>query len=477
MPQLTPDICVIGAGSGGLSVAAAAAMFGVSVVLIEKGLMGGDCLNFGCVPSKALIAAGEAAHAFRTSAPFGITATEPQINMSRVNAHVKGVIGVIAPNDSVERFIALGVTVLKGEAKFLDKRTLVLGGDTIKARRFVIATGSRPAVPPIPGLADVPFLTNETIFEQTRRPDHLLVLGGGAIGVELAQAMRRLGSQVTIIEAARLLSREDSEAASVVRTSLRADGVVLEESAKVIRAEMNGTKIRLVMTSAEGERSVEGTHLLVATGRKASFDGLGLEAAGVITDKRGIVTDKGLKTSNSRIYAIGDCASGEAGGLQFTHVANYHAGLVIRSALFRVPVKVNMSIIPRVTYCDPEIASVGLSEDEARQMGGKVEVLRWPYAENDRAQATHRTQGLVKLIVGARGRILGATIVGAQAGELITPWTMAVTKRMTVTDMAGFIIPYPTLSEIGKRAAITHFTPLASKPGVRKLLGFLRWFG
>jgi pyruvate/2-oxoglutarate dehydrogenase complex dihydrolipoamide dehydrogenase (E3) component len=189
------------------------------------------------------------------------------------------------------------------------------------------------------------------------------------------------------------------------------------------------------------------------------------------------VTDKGLKTSNSRIYAIGDCASGEAGGLQFTHVANYHAGLVIRSALFRVPVKVNMSIIPRVTYCDPEIASVGLSEDEARQMGGKVEVLRWPYAENDRAQVTHRTQGLVKLIVGARGRILGATIVGAQAGELITPWTMAVTKRMTVTDMAGFIIPYPTLSEIGKRAAITHFTPLASKPGVRKLLGFLRWFG
>ncbi len=477
MPQLTPDICVIGAGSGGLSVAAASAMLGVSVVLIEKDKMGGDCLNVGCVPSKALIAAAETAHHIRHASRFGITAGEPQVNMARVRAHVDEVIAAIAPNDSVERFTALGVTVLKGEAKFLDARTVVLGGDTIKARRFVIATGSRPAIPPIPGLADVPYLTNETVFQLTKRPEHLLVLGGGPIGVELAQAMRRLGAQVTLVEAKRILVREDAEAAAIIRAALLADGVALEEQANVIRAEANGLKCRLVISSEAGERTIEGTHLLIATGRKATTEGLGLEAAGVKTDARGIVTNTGLKTSNSRIYAIGDCASGGAGGLQFTHVANYHAGLVVRNALFRVPVKADMTIIPRVTYCDPEVASVGLSEDEARARAVLRETLRWPFFENDRAQAARNTSGLVKLMVGRKGVILGATITGANAGELITPWTMAVAKRMTVTDMAGFVVPYPTMSEVGKRAAVTHFTPLASKPGVRRLIRFLRWFG
>jgi pyruvate/2-oxoglutarate dehydrogenase complex dihydrolipoamide dehydrogenase (E3) component len=477
MPQLNPDICVIGAGSGGLSVAAASAMLGVSVVLIEKDTMGGDCLNVGCVPSKALIAAAETAHRMRNADQFGITAAEPQVNMTRVKSHIDEVIASIAPNDSIERFTALGVTVLKGEAKFLDARTVVLGGDTIKARRFVIATGSRPAIPPIPGLADVSYLTNETVFQLTKLPGHLLVLGGGPIGVELAQAMRRLGAQVTLVEANRILAREDAEAASIIRNALLADGIAVVEQAAVIRAESNGARCRLVITGDAGERIIEGTHLLVATGRKATTEGLGLEAAGVKVDARGIVTSTGLKTSNSRVYAIGDCASGGAGGLQFTHVANYHAGLVVRNALFRVPVKANMTIIPRVTYCDPEVASVGLSEDEARADGVLRETLRWPFAENDRAQATRQKAGMVKLMVGRKGVILGAIITGANAGELITPWTMAVSKRMSVTDMAGFVIPYPTLSEVGKRAAITHFTLLANKPNVRRLIAFLRWFG
>jgi pyruvate/2-oxoglutarate dehydrogenase complex dihydrolipoamide dehydrogenase (E3) component len=477
MPQLTPDICVIGAGSGGLSVAAAAAALGVSVVLIEKDKMGGDCLNVGCVPSKALIAAAETAHRIRNAGQFGITAGEPQVTMSRVKAHIDEIIATIAPNDSVERFTALGAMVLKGEAKFLDARTVVLGGDTIKARRFVIATGSRPAIPPIPGLVDLPYLTNETIFQLTKRPEHLLVLGGGPIGVELAQAMRRLGAQVTLIEAKHILPREDAEAAAIIRTALRADGVALEEQATVIRAEADGAKCRLVLSGVSGNRTIEGTHLLVAAGRKATIDGLGLEAAGVKVDARGIVTNTGLKTSNPRIYAIGDCASGGAGGLQFTHVANYHAGLVIRNALFRAPVKSDMTIIPRVTYCDPEVASVGLSESEARQAGVLRETLRWPFAENDRAQATRQTAGMVKLMVGKKGIILGATMIGSNAGELITPWTMAVAKRMTITDMAGFVIPYPTLSEVGKRAAVTHFARLASHPNVRRLIKFLRWFG
>lgn len=479
-PQtLTPDICVIGAGSGGLSVAAAAAMFGVSVVLVERDRMGGDCLNVGCVPSKALIAAGARAQAIREAGRFGVGAGEPQVSYAQVHDHVQRVIGAIAPNDSVERFGALGVTVIKGEARFASRSTVVVGEQVIKARRFVIATGSRPSAPPIPGLADVPYLTNESVFELTKLPARLLVLGGGPIGVELAQAMARLGSAVTIVEAQTLLSRDDPEAAAIVRRRLLREGVTLREQAKVLRAEPIKGGVRLVLDgSAEGaEDALDGTHLLVATGRKPNIEALDLDLAGVASDARGVIVDKGLRTANRRIYAIGDCASGQAGALQFTHVANYHAGLVLRSALFRLPVKVSTNAIPRVTYCHPELASVGLSEDEARKSAGEIRVLRWPYAENDRAQAERETEGFVKVVTTKKGRILGVTIVGAQAGDMIVPWCMAVQKGFGVKDMAGLVFPYPTFSEVSKRAAVSFYAPLAAKPGIRKLIGFLRRFG
>ncbi len=474
---LTPDICVIGAGSGGLSVAAAAAIFGVPVVLIERDLMGGDCLNVGCVPSKALLAAAHHAQAMRDAGPFGITAVEPQINFARVQAHVAGVIGAIAPNDSVERFTALGVHVIKGEARFSDPRTVMVGDQAIRARRFVIATGSRPAVPPIPGLDAVPYFTNETIFAQTRRSERLLVLGGGPIGIEMAQAMRRLGCEVTLIEGHNILSREDEEAAGYIRRALLHEGVIIREQAKVLRAEKVGARIRLVLESAGGEETIEGSHLLVATGRKPNIETLELAIGNVRFEPKGITVDKGLKTSNSRVYAIGDCATGATGGLQFTHVANYHAGLVIRNALFRLPVKLNNSTLARVTYSDPEVASVGLSEAEAQAQKIKVGLLRWPYGENDRAQAERRTEGFVKLVTSPKGKILGATIVGAHAGEMIVTWSLAIQKGMSVSDIAGLVFPYPTLSEAGKRAAMSHYSPLASKPGIRRLIGFLRKFG
>lgn len=477
MPLLTPDLCVIGAGSGGLSVAAAAALFGVPVVLVEKGEMGGDCLNAGCVPSKALIAAAEAAEAVRQAGAFGIGAGAPQPNMARVQEHIRQVVATIAPNDSVGRFTALGVTVLKGEARFIDRRTVGVGDTTIRARRVVIATGSRPAIPPLPGLAELPYLTNETVFGLTRRPEHLIVLGGGPIGIEIAQAMRRLGSAVTVLELREILAREDREAAFILRETLAREGVALIEQAVPVRAEQAGAKLRIVLREGESERAIEGSHLLVATGRKATVEGLGLEAAGVTTDQKGILVDRGLKTSNRRVYAIGDCASGQAGGLQFTHVANYHAGLVIRNALFRMPVKVEMTAVPRVTYCQPEIASVGLSEAEARKAARDVQVLRWPFSENDRAQAERLTAGMIKIVTTGKGRILGATIIGAHAGELITPWTMAIAKGFGVKDMVGLVFPYPTLSEVSKRVALTHFTPLASKPSVRRLIGLLRRLG
>ena len=478
-PLLTPDICVIGAGSGGLSVAAAAAMFGVSVVLIERHRMGGDCLNVGCVPSKALIAAGARAQAVREAGRFGVTAAMPEVNYAQVQAHVAGVIAAIAPNDSVERFTALGVTVIKGQARFRDRNTVLVGEQAVKARRFVVATGSRPAVPPIPGLEEAPFLTNETIFAQTKRPDGLLVLGGGPIGVELAQAMARLGSAVTIVEAQTLLSRDDPEAAGLVRRALLAEGVALHENARVLRVEPGRGKVRLVLEGRDGAaaQSVEGTHLLVAAGRKPNIEELDLDLAGVASDNKGVIVGKGLRTANRRIFAIGDCAGGKAGGMQFTHVANYHAGLVVRSALFRLPVKVDLGAVPRVTYCHPELASAGLSEAQARENGEDIRILRWPFSENDRAQAERATDGFVKLVTNAKGRILGVTIVGERAGDLLVPWCMALQKRMGVKDMAGLVFPYPTVSEASKRAAVSFYAPLAAKPGIRRLIGFLRRFG
>lgn len=476
---LTPDICVIGAGSGGLSVAAAAAMFGVSVVLIERDRMGGDCLNVGCVPSKALIAAGARAQAVREAGRFGVTAAMPEVNYAQVQAHVAGVIAAIAPNDSVERFTALGVTVIKGQARFRDRNTVLVGEQAVKARRFVVATGSRPAVPPIPGLEEAPFLTNETIFSQTKRPDRLLVLGGGPIGVELAQAMARLGSAVTIVEAQTLLSRDDPEAAGLVRRALLAEGVALHENARVLRVEPGRGKVRLVLEGGDGAaaQSVEGTHLLVAAGRKPNIEDLDLDLAGVASDNKGVIVGKGLRTANRRIFAIGDCAGGKAGGMQFTHVANYHAGLVVRSALFRLPVKVDLGAVPRVTYCHPELASAGLSEAQARENGEDIRILRWPFSENDRAQAERATDGFVKLVTNAKGRILGVTIVGERAGDLLVPWCMALQKRMGVKDMAGLVFPYPTVSEASKRAAVSFYAPLAAKPGIRRLIDFLRRFG
>jgi pyruvate/2-oxoglutarate dehydrogenase complex dihydrolipoamide dehydrogenase (E3) component len=468
---LRPDLCVIGAGSAGLSVAAAAGLMGVPVALVERGRMGGDCLNVGCVPSKALIAAGERAQAARDAKAFGVGLPEPRIDFARVHRHVHEVIAAIAPNDSVERFRALGVDVIAGEARFVDPRTLAVAGRTIRARRFVIATGSSPAVPPIPGLEATPYFTNETIFDLTERPRHLIVLGGGPIGCELAQAFRRLGAAVTILSRGRLLPREDGEAAAVVETALLREGVALRPGVAVRSVSADAEGVAIALEGAD--EPVRGSHLLVAVGRRVVTDGLGLEAAGVRRNEAGIVVDRGMRTANRRIYAIGDCA----GGPQFTHAANYHAGLVIRSALFRMPVKADYAALPRVTFTDPEVAAVGMSEAEALATGKGVSILRWPFSENDRAQAERRTEGFVKIFASPKGRVLGATIVGPRAGELIAPFVLMIAKRLPVTALTEIVIPYPTLSEVAKRAAITFLTPRLRSPWLPRILAFLRRFG
>ncbi|WP_420403144.1 dihydrolipoyl dehydrogenase family protein [Nisaea sp.] len=468
------DICVIGGGSGGLSVAAGAVQMGARVVLFERGRMGGDCLNYGCVPSKALLAAGHAAAAARSADRFGVFLPEPEIDFARVHAHVHDVIAGIAPHDSVERFEKLGVQVIQATARFTDGRTVSGGGFRVRARRFVIATGSSAAIPPVAGLSETPYLTNETVFGLTERPAHLLIIGGGPIGCELAEAHRNLGSEVTVIEAAKMLGNEDPDAAALIRAHLEEIGVTLLEGTLVKEASGSDGSIALSVETAGSRQEIRGSHLLVAAGRRANLDGLGLEAAGIETTGTGITVDAGLKTSNRRVYAIGDAA----GGLQFTHVAGYHASVVIRNALFRLPSKADMSAVPRVTYTDPELAQVGLLEQEARSKHGeKLRVLKWTYQENDRARAERATAGFIKVVALKNGRVLGATIVGRNAGELIQCWGLAISQKIKIGAIASSIVAYPTLAEIGKRAAGSFFTETLFSPRMRKIVRFLAAFG
>ena len=471
---LTPDICVIGGGSGGLSVAAAAAAFGVPCVLIERGKMGGDCLNTGCVPSKALLAAAKRAALAHSAQAFGVHATV-DVNFVKVREHVQRVIASIAPNDSVARFTGLGVRVIQGEAKFTDRRTVAVGsGYEIRARRFVIATGSTPAVPPIPGLDRGPYFTNDTIFNLTERPRHLIIIGAGAVGLEMAQGFRRLGSEVTVLEAMQPLAKDDPEAAAIVLTQLAREGVVVHSGVQVTKIDYISHSAMVTFAGADGEKNAEGSHLLIATGRKPSLDALDLDAAGIRYARSGIVVKRNLKTSNGRVYAIGDCAAGQP---QFTHAANYHAGLVIRNALFRLPVRVNNDIIPWVTFTDPELAQTGITEAQARARKIKIRIARWPYHDNDRAQTERATHGHIKVITTRKGRILGATIVGAEAGELIAMWALEIAQGLNIRALTGIVLPYPTLSEIGKRVAIDFFTPNLTSPLLRRIIGWLRNFG
>ncbi|RUT28226.1 dihydrolipoamide dehydrogenase [Arsenicitalea aurantiaca] len=472
---LTPDLCIIGAGSGGLSVAAAARAFGASVVIVEKGEMGGDCLNFGCVPSKALIAAGRHAHAMRSGEPFGITGQDPQISFRRVQEHIQDVIAGIAPHDSVSRFEGLGATVIKAEGKFVDPRTLSAGDQLIRARRFVIATGSVPSVPQIPGLDQVPYFTNETIFSNTRKLTHLAIIGGGPIGIELAQAYRRLGSAVTVIEATTPLQRSDPELAEIALRRVAEDGVDIRSNTRVVEIQPRSQGIGVLIESGEAREVLDVSHILVAVGRTPNLEPLDLAKAKVRRDRKPphrLRIGKNLKTSNRRIYVLGDAA----GGQQFTHFANYQAGLVIRNALFGLPVSEKPELIPHATYCDPEIAEIGVTEPVARRRHKEgYRVVRWSFAENDRARTERETYGLAKMIVDRRGRIVGAGIVGAGAGELIALFSFAIANRLKASHLLNFVAPYPTLSEIAKRLGTEYFREQTHNPWLRRIIALNRF--
>jgi pyruvate/2-oxoglutarate dehydrogenase complex dihydrolipoamide dehydrogenase (E3) component len=476
---LTVDLCIIGAGPGGLTLAAGAAQMGARTVLVEKQGTGGGHLG-GCVPSKAMLAAGHAVHA----AGLGhgsVGDGRPAVDWSGVRAYVHGVVAARAPNDSVERLQGLGVQVMHGTARFVAPDAIAVDGIRVQARRFVIATGSAPVIPPIPGLGQIPYLTTETVFDNSERPAHLIVLGGGAVALELAQAHARLGSRVTVIHADGILGSEDSELTDVVRRRLTAEGIVIHEQATVRSIAGHAGDI-VVETDIGGLlHPIAGSHLLIADRRRANLDDLDLDKAGIEISTNGLVLDARLRTTNKRVFAIGDAAGGAPSALPSApasaHAAGYHAGIVLRNALFRLPVKVDHTIVPRVTYTVPELASVGSSAEEARARYRQIQILRWPFAETDRAHADGDIDGMVKVIATARGRVLGAAIVGRAAGELILPWVFAVRGKLSLGDMAQVAAPHPTLSEASKQAAGSFYAARLFNPTVRRLVRALSWFG
>ena len=468
------DLAVIGAGAAGLSVAAVAAQLGLRVALIERARMGGDCLNTGCVPSKALLASAHAARNARAAGPLGIHIAEPVVDWAAVQAHVHGVIAAIAPMDSVARFTALGAEVLQGSARFVDPDTLEValpgGPRRLTATRIVIAAGGRAAIPDLPGLDGVGYLTHETIFDVTPRPEHLLIIGGGPIGLEMAQAHAALGCRVSLVQRRGIAPQDDAELVDGLRAALLADGIALFENAGVARVEPGPVLV------LEDGRRLAGSHLLIATGRTPNLEALDLAAGNVRASERGIVTDGGLRSpSNRRVYAAGDIADPAGiGPRQFTHVGSYHAGIVIRRALFRLPARLDYAALPRVIYTDPELAQVGLTEAQARAAGHtKLRILRWPLAENDRAQAERRTEGLVKIVATPKGRVLGAGILAPHAGEMIGTWTLAISQGIRLSALAGMIVPYPTRAEAAKRAAGSFFASRLFAPATKRLIGWL----
>jgi pyruvate/2-oxoglutarate dehydrogenase complex dihydrolipoamide dehydrogenase (E3) component len=465
--NLTPDICVIGGGSGGLTVAAGAAQLGANVVLIEADKMGGDCLNHGCVPSKALLAAAHQAAIAPRAKKLGVSFRTPTINRGNIAKHIAGVIAGIAPQDSVERFQGLGVNVIRGHAAFDAPDCVVVNGQRVVAKRFVIASGSKPVKPPIAGLDAIAYFTNETIFAATEAIEHLLVIGGGPIGVEMAQAHRRLGAKVTLVEMARLLPKDDADLVEVVRNALVADGIDIREGTNVIRFEKSDDDITVHLANNEGATTaVTVSHVLLAVGRKPMTEGLGLDKANVTLDGAAIRVDRRLRTSNPRVYAIGDCTGGPA----FTHVAGYHGGIVLRNILFRLRAKVNPDIVPWVTFTDPELAYVGLLESAARARFKDVRTESLDFEANDRARTQRCDTGRIKIVLRASGQILGVGIVGPQAGELLAPWCLAIGRGLKLSAMAGLLLPYPTLSEISKRVAGNYYEPRLFSVGVRALV-------
>ena len=469
------DLGIIGGGAAGLTAVAGGAQFGAKTILIEKsGRLGGDCLHYGCVPSKTLIRTAGVWSLARRSAEFGLPALSmPPVDLASVMNRVREVIARIQHHDSVERFCGLGAEVRFGRPVFANDHVVTVDGKRIAAKNWIIATGSGPVVPPVEGLAGVPYWTNETVFSQEILPSRLIVLGGGPIGLEIAQAFGRLGSQVIIVEFLdQILGPEDADMAAVLKARLEAEGLKIHTGTKAVRAQSRGSKILLTIapaSSAGEERVIEGDAIVVSTGRAANVGGLGLEAAGVAFTARGIPTDLRMRTNIRHIYACGDVN----GQLPFTHVAGYEAGIALTNSVLHLPRKADYGRIGWCTYTDPEVASVGLNEKRARKEGIDCQIFEELFADNDRALAEGETLGKIKILLNPKGKLLGCQIIGSHAGELIHEWVIAIAGAVKLSTIAGAVHIYPTLSEISKRAAGQFFSGKIFSNTTKTILRFL----
>ncbi|GAB5348230.1 dihydrolipoyl dehydrogenase family protein [Alteriqipengyuania sp. 357] len=468
--KFTHDVIVIGAGAGGLTAAGGCAMFGLKVALIERAEMGGECLNNGCVPSKALITAARRAAVANEGQRFGIQMAAPRVEWSGVHAHIHRAIAEIAPHDSQERFEDMGCDVYRGDASFIGPRCVRVGEHELSAPKIIISTGSEPLVPSIEGLGEVPYLTNENIWNLEVLPQHLVIVGGGAIGMEMAQSFRRLGSEVTVIEPDRPMGRDDPESVEVVVEAMEAEGVmfVTGKAAKVTPDALESFTLTL-----EDGQDVSGTHLLIATGRKARTRGYGLEAIGVETGANGISVDDRRRTNLKHIYAIGDCREGP----RLTHVSGYEGSNVALEITMGLPTKVDWSALPWCTYTSPEVAQIGMTEKDARaRYGDHVTVVREGFDHNERAIAEGDTKGHLKVVMKGK-KVLGASIVGKNAGEMLLPFTQLITGKASTFALGSAIVAYPTRSEISKAAAFSAWegTVFGSVPkGYAKSRAWLR---
>jgi len=469
------DLGIIGGGAAGLTAAAGGAQFGAKTILIEKAAkLGGDCLHYGCVPSKTLIRTAGICSLIKRSKEFGLPEVQlPPVDLGAVMDRVKNVIEKIQRHDSEERFCNLGAQVFFGNPVFIDDHKVAVDGQNISAKSWIIATGSSPSLLPLPGLASTPYWTNETVFSQRKLPSRLIVLGGGPVGLELAQAFARLGSKVTIIEfMEQILGPEDKDVADIIKKQLEYEGCQIFTSTKAVGAKYVNSVIRLTIagSSEKGQtRIIEADALLVATGRKPNIDGLGLDAAGVIYTQRSIPTNLRMKTNINHIYACGDVN----GQLPFTHVAGYEAGIALTNAVLHLPRKAAYEKIGWCTYTNPEVASIGLNEKRAKKAGVQYRVLEERFADNDRALIRGEDVGKIKLLVSPSGKFLGCQIVGDGAGELIHEWIVALNGNVKLSTMAEAVHIYPTLSEISKRVAGSLFAEKLFSAGTKRILKFL----
>ena len=475
MPNYDYDLGIIGGGAAGLTAAAGGAQFGAKTILIEKtDKLGGDCLHFGCVPSKTLIRTAGVWFLARRLKAFGLPAVSlPPVDLGAVMDRVRAVIEKIQPHDSPERFCGLGAEIRFGNAVFKDDHVVEADGRRISAKHWIIATGSSPATPPVEGLAGVPYWTNKTVFSQRMLPPRLIVLGGGPIGLEIAQAFGRLGSQVVIVEFMdQILGPEDADMADILKARLETEGVEIHTATKAVRAQMRGSAIALTVAPAGGDgetTTIEGDAIFIATGRKPNIDGLGLDAAGVTFTNRGIPTDARMRTNVSHIYACGDVN----GRLPFTHVAGYEAGIALTNAVLHLPRKADYGKIGWCTYTDPEVASIGFNEKRARKEGLDYRIIEERFADNDRALAEGEPIGKIKILLDGKDKLLGCQIIGAHAGELIHEWIVAVNGGVKLSTLAGAVHVYPTLSEISKRVSGRVFADKIFSDRTKSILKFL----